>query len=556
MKKVIKRMIKVNQLLLIIFVLFSLLISPYSTGAAQWVPPKAVAPDAIGLNIVETFFNTGQSISRLQAGHESFTDSEFKVRLCEQMGKFPCDGSISTAYSVYEVLPPCSQEIIEWCIESLSIYKKKDSVTAAPAKLIRSTDGPILNSDSKTGLPQGGTISLWKADGQFNSGKEDTYAVYAYIEGHTQPDGKFQFKNFQAMVLPYSEKIGTNYVKGSVSEFRAENGKLRIGINGAAQECAWTENGKCGLMEDFGIGARAKLSLRIGNSLTGWLMGRMTDPELEVKPISNSQNLLILDSEPAEVPKLYISVPRSKLTPELIEADPVLRQGITGVRNQLATSTSFEVAGAWAKLVDDKSAGLFTTWSISSTTNGIGSKCLSDVTKLLGVVSTNSMLYEGNAPNFIDGNLNYKVFGVHYNHDGSVFKGKYDLLMRSETARCLYGFSNAPLSASVSVTSSNGEIQTATNVLTENSGWLHVGAYGFTFSSPTISVKLLQGSELNNDPSTSTAPLVEMSNNKVAPTPLTIPKAPHKTSIFCVKGKVTKKITSLKPKCPAGYKKK
>ena len=28
------------------------------------------------------------------------------------------------------------------------------------------------------------------------------------------------------------------------------------------------------------------------------------------------------------------------------------------------------------------------------------------------------------------------------------------------------------------------------------------------------------------------------------------------TSITCVKGKLTKKITSLKPKCPAGYKKK
>jgi hypothetical protein len=29
-----------------------------------------------------------------------------------------------------------------------------------------------------------------------------------------------------------------------------------------------------------------------------------------------------------------------------------------------------------------------------------------------------------------------------------------------------------------------------------------------------------------------------------------------KTSITCVKGKTTKKVTALKPVCPAGYKKK
>jgi membrane protein involved in colicin uptake len=29
-----------------------------------------------------------------------------------------------------------------------------------------------------------------------------------------------------------------------------------------------------------------------------------------------------------------------------------------------------------------------------------------------------------------------------------------------------------------------------------------------------------------------------------------------KTTITCVKGKLTKKVTAVKPKCPAGYKKK
>jgi len=308
-------------------------------------------------------------------------------------------------------------------------------------------------------------------------------------------------------------------------------------------------------MQDFPSGARAKLSVRIGNSLSGWLMGRMTNPNLEVKPISATQNLLTVDSEPAEVPKFYVSIPKSKITPEIATIDPALRDGRPGVHNQLANGTLFEIASAWAKFTDDKAAALYTTWSISTTATGVGSNCLTDNSKLLGVVSTNSMLYEGKAPSFVDGSLIYKVFGMHYNPDGTIFKGKYDLLVRSETARCLYGFSDAPLSASVSVTSSNGEVQAATNVLTEKSGWLHLGAYGFTFSSPTIKVKLLQGVEAASNSSATNKPVEGAGMEATAPITES-QKIVLKRTLTCTKGKLTKKVTAVNPKCPAGYKKK
>jgi len=549
---------KRSAISLVIFSLSIFLMASTSPAiAAQWMPPKNESLDNAGLNIVESFFNTGESVSRLDVSDRSFTDADNLVRLCKQMGESPCDGTVKTAtYTAYEVLPPCSSEIQEWCIEGVSIYSASSISIIDQAKFIRNTNGPIIKKDSNSGLPQAGTISLWNAEGQINSGGAQTYAVYAYIIGNAPVGGKFTFKDFRAMVLPYSEKSGQSYSDGSVSEFKTASGKTQIGINGASQECAWTEKGKCGLMQDFPSGARAKLSIRIGNSLSGWLMGRMTNPNLEVKPISPSQNLLTVDSEPAEVPKFYVSIPNSKITPEIAAIDPALKDGRPGVHNQLANGTQFEIAAAWAKFTDDKAAALYTTWSISTTTTGVGSICLNDNSKLLGVVSTNSMLYEGKAPSFIDGSLNYKVFGMHYNPDGSIFKGKYDLLVRSETARCLYGFSDAPISASVSVTSSNGEIQAATNVLTEKSGWLHLGAYGFTFSSPTIKVKLLQGSEISDEPSNSNVPLAETSNNEAAPIAVAIPKAAKKTTITCVKGKVTKKVTAVMPKCPVGYKKK
>ena len=60
---------------------------------------------------------------------------------------------------------------------------------------------------------------------------------------------------------------------------------------------------------------------------------------------------------------------------------------------------------------------------------------------------------------------------------------------------------------------------------------------GFTFSTPQIKVKLI--------------------TSKGEQTPSAIIKpTPVKKTITCVKGKITKKVTALTPKCPAGYKKK
>ena len=98
--------------------------------------------------------------------------------------------------------------------------------------------------------------------------------------------------------------------------------------------------------------------------------------------------------------------------------------------------------------------------------------------------------------------------------------------MRSEVARCLYGFSSAPVSASVSITGSD-QTSVATTLVNEKDGWLKLAAYGFNFSNPVIKVRITQQS-----------------------------KGMTKKSITCVKGKQSKTITSVNPKCPIGYKKK
>jgi len=133
------------------------------------------------------------------------------------------------------------------------------------------------------------------------------------------------------------------------------------------------------------------------------------------------------------------------------------------------------------------------------------------------------MGYDGTSPKFESGFLNYRVTGLHFAADGVTPNlGTYDLLLRSDAARCLYGFTKAPISASVSIVGGAGSQNVATTVVSEKDGWLKLKAYGFTFSEKKIQVSFTQKSK--------------------------------KRSITCIKGTVSKKILGTSPKCPAGFK--
>jgi len=159
--------------------------------------------------------------------------------------------------------------------------------------------------------------------------------------------------------------------------------------------------------------------------------------------------------------------------------------------------------------------------------------CSADKSKLHGLVVTNSPLYASGPPKFESGSLDYQVAGAHLNEDGSVFRGSYTFIVRSETARCYYGFSDAPVQATVSVVASDGQAQVATTTVAEKDGFLTLSAQGFTFSAPKIRVKLAQ-------------------------TQAPAKKAQDRSQITCKKGKkiVSVPTTSRNTaKCPKGFKK-
>ena len=544
---------------LIGFVLTSLLLSILPSQGAIWAPNITVpGQNIVGVNIVDSFFNSGENVSVLtaQGVPRINPDGTPNARLCKAIGVDPCNKSDQT-YVANLLLPACKSAAEQWCIESVSIRKKDEPATKS-AKFIRQVDSALVENAPGDGLPGGSSISLWQAEGMQNSGGVDTYAVYVVLKATKFPGRGPTFDQFTAMVLPYSETRGFKYERPFSEEMVLPNGSIRIGTRGSAGECAWTETGLCGLMEDFPNGVRASLTLRVSNLLTGWLMGRMADPLINVEPFDAEQNKISIDAEPVKVPKFYAVTDRSKASAAILESLP-RNSDFSGVTNNLANeSGAFRTIENWKDVAKDTAAGLVSTWSATTIRSGFGSQCLADTTKLLGVVTTNAMVYEGTAPRFERETLNYQVGGMHFNPDGSVFEGTYDLVMRKGTAQCLYGFNDAPITATVTVVEAGKEQRIETSSLQElGSGtekWLKLSARGFTFSSPTLKIKLNQDKPATAAP---TAPNNSSATAAGSGNPAPAVKAPAKRlSITCVKGKVTRKISGVAPKCPAGFKKK
>ena len=167
-----------------------------------------------------------------------------------------------------------------------------------------------------------------------------------------------------------------------------------------------------------------------------------------------------------------------------------------------------------------------------------------------GVVSTNATQYISGPPTFdvTNQSLDYKVAAPHYLANGKEFQGSFNLEISNTLARCLYGFTDAPVAATVSVVGDNGESKVSTTTMRDVGGFLRLSATGFTFSSPTIRVKLSQPTATS---SSATAATTTSTSKKTAAT--TAPTKVASKTISCVKGKSVKKITGTKPKCPTGY---
>ncbi len=452
---------------------------------------------------------------------------------CASLADINCKDAGSIEF--YSNFAPCSGSTDFDCVEDLRIQSGTKSAVAQFVRYIHSNHPNPFEADGQLLAKHNGSPTLWRIpDAPHSAG--DLYLLIAGHSGFIQ-SGRITSSKLFSQLVPVSELEGMWNgvidqngigVIGQCVERTLESGHTAVVGCGAGAfgfgeyRCAaWEQDGTCLLKKAHRMGDEVSLTLRLKNEPTGWLHGRIENPIVETSS-SNGFSVLKVSAKPVRVPILYHGGLYSNLPTELQkywddcmkipdcpawtriansnpkgQADGNLRN-VQGYEEPYGDRVLAAVS-KFAKYVNDTPVAAPTTWAFRTldlNQNPSVTNCVARFRGTLGVVTTNALAYSEGPPKLVDGSLRYSVAGLHYQTDGKTLSlGTYDLLMRSDFARCIYGFSNAPLQASISVLTVGGENVVATTQVSERNGWLKLAAYGFTFSEKEVRVTLTQAKQ-------------------------------------------------------------
>ena len=535
----------------------------------QWAPLAAPGAGYIGFEANESFFASTEASTWF-----NFTTSNGEengkitnIAICNTGSEAGCDFSVFSKYRA--VLPMCSSTGDINCISGITATDASGKSLAVNSPSVFPKENPqAFVGNAGLNVPQGsGAVLVSIPDAKHAGG--DSYLVKTTLTSErSKKDLTFPAPSLNASI--YAVKIiegdffdmvtDTNTAKyDSVRRIQVGNSQTKSIDPFASKLCIASSLTQCAMGYTMPKDITFGFSLRLSTSLSGWLHGRMRNAIIDYKQDGAITNLSV-NGTPISVPLVDVWAKSSDLSDAHVAAyvkqpwsgearhyPPTLenlglpiaesektRSGMQNISFKHVNTNFSESAMSnfllWLPLAKDKAAAMPTEWRIGTMSqNGEGKvgECLNQSKTLAGVVTTNSTMYLDGPPKFQDGFLDYKVASTHFEADGTtVFKGTYELIMSSKIARCIYGFTAAPVSATVSITSENGEPSTATTQVNEKNGWLTLAAYNFTFSNPTVRISLTQAKELK------------------------------KTTISCIKGKKIKKVSAINPKCPSGYRKK
>ena len=483
------------------------------------------------------------------------------VTTCKDIAGSECAGSeIHFAAD----LPLCSSAITIDCLRDITITDADNK----PLAFTIEGEFPKGNPQSFTGsaalkVPNGAAPTLIHIPGAPHKGG-DTYLVKAeMVANKNEGNPEFGLQSFVTSISAVKIVDGKfSYGGVSTTADLYRKGFTQIGDEKGTypSKCAIASPTQCAERYALPLGIHYGMTIDLSRKITGWLHGRVRSPQVDVSTNQAGGSTIKILAEAIKIPinaawvsndsaaqsikDFYAGKPNygSPLFGNQNKSKPLSEIALLRDANFGHNQETLNEYLAWLTTLGDKAQAMPTAWVVQTMTNYDVAdqirKCLNQVDSLAGIVTTNAAEYLDGPPTYDKsaGSLDYKVAATHFEPDGTtVFKGSYDLVMSSKVARCIYGFTQAPISATVSVTSEAGTPSVATTVVNEKNGWLSLGAYNFTYSTPTIRVKLTQ------------APV--KAESVAAPT-----KVATKT-ITCVKGKVKKSITGSNPKCPTGYKK-
>lgn len=479
----------------------SLLTVGLPSKAAPWNLELDAGPPGAGMNrfsIAElyTFAKPSFAELRTMAG-KSFTNTKW----CVEFGQEPCtENLLGKSYDTQDLenlgkswldfsvtMPVCANIAVkDFCIEDVRLYKADGEPTSAA--FLRDITGPKTSAVEQVNIPAGGTASLWR--GAPGSGFETLQvAVYAAAEFRVQggppttESRPYTIGDFSLEIRPYVLDASRPRVQSVIPpQFAPPPGTSLY--SSPPRECTWQDETGCGVLIDYPSDVKVGVTLRSKNRISEFFNGRLSDPVFSAQ-VSSGMTTIKVDAAPVTVPQLSV----------LYSEESGLREKLKALMPGTSLSkpyfpNSFEAISILREVARDTASGENTMWRLSSM--GDLHPCYQDK-GIAGLVVTNATAYGGRAPELKDGFLDYQVAGMHYLSNGKdLFEGTYDLVIKSDVARCLYGYTSAPVSATISVIGAGGEQKVATTEVSERDGWLKLSAKGFTFSENTVRAKITQ----------------------------------------------------------------
>jgi len=417
------------------------------------------------------------------------------------------------------------------CIDSFSVFETSGS--AKKLTLVNKTFGSSLDirEDVKSGIPRSSSASVYQDS-------EENYflvraGLFVIVSGTNDPIYKFD-----ADITPVSKTLDSTISAPTVESYNdPRTGLGNVYVTSSKQGCLSTDLGICYQAKlpegDF----RYSLSVRVPRTVSGWLRGRVADASFNVRVINVKSQLITVTAKPVTLPIAGGWVNYSELPAGFIEKvwpsggyDPDPSSSYYFVADPSQGDRGLEEYAAWSPYLKEKALTTVSNWSFGTNLSSSDQSCLKVSGEISGFVASNASVYSSKPPQWdaATSSLTYKVAAPHYDESGNQNLGTYTLAMPLTSIKCLYGQSNLPPSATVSIAYGNEVKTVATVSLKSESGWIFFSANGFHYSNPTIVVKF------------------DKSGSKGAIATKTI---------WCSKGTTKRKVTAAKPVCPKGFKK-
>ena len=491
------------------------------------------------------------------------------------------------------VLPPCVGDVKNDCIVSVEYsvaggsWTKGKFIESMPLKNLNwklvnnkedfnETDRVIFAKPRPDqNFPAGGKTGLWQLQGAKHL-MSDLYAVTVSFAGEVSNRSMPLWnREFKIQIGTYN-RDETNSGSGCFGYFAGANFSCEfINVD------KFPPNTKFRIKTNF-----LKTKSILENS--PWLIGHLVNTRISTISNNDSSQTLVVEGAPtisAMVVAKFEKTPSSYLT--YLKAMEIRTKLYTGdlypfeysYQNFLDSQGGDNlspaepgVVEAWNlieklapfKYFKEEESWLVQTATVWPSGSQLLDKCNSEKFSS-GLLASNALGTNPRAPIWDPSTkeLSYSVASPHLKANGSTNFGFYELSIDQRLAQCLWGKDILQYKASISVTSLDGEKKISTIGLASRDGFITFRATGFTYSANAIQVKLSSssnGAEIKNDLPDYVFPMEQISKEtpKVAVTPnaSTSPRVIQRTTISCIKGKVTKKVTAVSPKCPAGYKKK